>query len=77
MTKHDSTITANGAPAASNCAAMIWAAPLKTIIDIARAATGEAPAAIAPTPHTMPNGISPTVIGSISRTPSMNAGREK
>ena len=56
---------------------MICAAPLNMIIDIASAATGEAPALIAPTPQTMPNGISPTVIGSMSRTPSMNAGREK
>ncbi len=44
-TKHESTITANGAPAASSCAAMICAAPLNMIIDIASAATGEAPAA--------------------------------
>jgi hypothetical protein len=56
---------------------MICAAPLNTIIDIASAATGEAPALIAPTPQTTPNGISPTVIGNMSRAPSMNAEREK
>ncbi|MEP6997953.1 MAG: hypothetical protein ABI900_09900 [Betaproteobacteria bacterium] len=47
------------------------------IIDMASAATGEAPALTAPTPQTMPKGIIPTVIGAMSRAPSINAGREK
>src|SRR5262245_18599874 len=47
------------------------------IIDIASAAIGEAPAAIAPTPHTTPNGTMPISIGDMSRTPSRNAEREK
>ena len=47
------------------------------IIDIASAAIGDAPAAIAPTPQTMPNGITPSIIGAMSRMPSKNAGLEK
>ncbi len=57
--------------------ATICAAPLNMIIDMASAATGDAPAAIAPTPQTMPKGITPSIIGAMSRTPSRNAGREK
>ncbi|HEY7945695.1 MAG TPA: hypothetical protein VIH15_14420 [Casimicrobiaceae bacterium] len=47
------------------------------IIDIPSAASVEAPTLIAATPQTTPKGIRPTVIGSMSRAPSMNAGREK
>jgi hypothetical protein len=70
-------MTAKGAPAARSWTATICAAPLNMIIDIASAAIGEAPAAIAPMPQTMPNGIMPSSIGEMSRAPSRNAGREK
>src|ERR1022692_569322 len=70
-------MTGSGAPAASSCAAMICAAPLNIIADIASVASGEMPAAIAPMPHTIPNGTIPISAGVMSRTPSKNAGLEK
>src|SRR4030095_8534819 len=65
-----STITAIGAPAASICAATICAAPEKMIALMPRDPSQLAPAAAAPTPHTRPNGTSPTHAGSISTNPS-------
>ena len=70
-------MTAKGAPATSSWTAMICAAPLNMIIDIASAASGDAPAAIAPMPQTMPKGTMPISIGAMSRAPSKNAGLEK
>ena len=65
-----STITAIGASAASICAATICAAPEKMIALMPSEPSQFAPAAAAPTPHTRPNGMSPTQAGSISTKPS-------
>ena len=46
-TRQEIRMTARGAPATRSCVATICAAPLNMIIDIASAAAGEAPAAIA------------------------------
>src|SRR5690348_4675775 len=69
-TKHVSTITASGAPAASNCTARICAAPENTIADSPSAPHSDAPAAAAPTPQTRPNGVIATHAGIISANPA-------
>src|SRR5678815_1669146 len=69
-TKQVITITASGAPAASSCTARICAAPENTIADKPSAASGDAPAAAAPTPHTRPNGTRPMHAGTISAKPA-------